>query len=96
MLLRRNALVYCSKDRDDWEKARALLRQAEIEHSAWESEEPPAGGCGGKADPRPVLTGKKAIPRTIFKIEVAAAGEKAARTVLEGKVRPVQHYGFSI
>ena len=46
----RKELVYCSKDREDWEKARSLLDAAELRSPAWESEEAPVGGCGGKID----------------------------------------------
>ena len=54
------------------------------------------GGCGGKADPRTFLSGKKSVPKTVYKIEVAAADEPAAKKELAGKVRPVLSYGYSI
>ena len=96
MLGRRKSLVYSSKDRADWEKAQGLLRATEIDFNAWEAEESPAGGCGGKADPRTFLSGKKSVPKTVYKIEVAAADEPAAKKELAGKVRPVLSYGYSI
>ena len=89
----RKELVYCSKDRDDWEKAKALLESSGVRHSAWESEEAPVGGCGSKIDPRTFMTGKKSIPRTIFRIQVSLPDAPAARAALDGQVRPVQHYG---
>ena len=49
-----------------------------------------------KADPRTFLSGKKSVPKTVYKIEVAAADEPAAKKELAGKVRPVLSYGYSI
>lgn len=86
-------LVYCSKDRADWESAKALLSAAGVGHSAWESEEAPVGGCGSKIDPRTFMTKNKAIPKTIFRIQVSRPDAEAAKKALEGKVKPVQHYG---
>ena len=96
MLGRRKILVYSSKDQADWEKAQGLLRGEEIDFNAWASEESPAGGCGGKADPRTFLSKKKSIPKTVYKIEVAADREDAAKKALAGKVRPVLSYGYTI
>ena len=89
----RKELVYCSKDRDDWETAKSLLSGAGVRHQAWESEEAPVGGCGCKIDPRTFMSGKKSVPKTIFRIQVPLPDSPAARSALEGKVKPVQHYG---
>ena len=89
----RKEIVYCSKDRADWETAKTLLSAAGVEHSAWESEEAPVGGCGGKIDHRTFMTGKKAVPKTIYRIQVSAPDAEAAKAALDGKVKPVQHYG---
>ena len=96
MFGKRKSLVYSSKDRADWEKAQDLLREAEIEYDAWEAEESPAGGCGGKADPRTFLNKKKTVSKTVYKIEVAASHEAGAKQALDGKVRPVLSYGYTI
>ena len=53
----RKSLVYCSKDREDWEKARGLLAEAGIDITARNVEEPPVGGCGAKIDARSFLSG---------------------------------------
>ena len=89
----RKELVYCSKDRADWETAKALLSAAGVEHSAWESEEAPVGGCGGKIDHRTFLKKNPAVVKTIFRIQVSAPDAEAAKAALDGKVKPVQHYG---
>lgn len=89
----RKEIVYCSKDRDDWETARALLSAGEIAHQAWESEEAPVGGCGGKIDHRTFMNGKKTVPKTIYRIQVSRPDAEAAKQALDGKVKPVQHYG---
>ena len=96
MFGKRKILIYSSKDQADWEKAQGLLREAGIECRAWAAEESPAGGCGGKADPRTFLNGKKSVPKTVYKIEVAAADEPGAKKALDGKVRPVLSYGYTI
>lgn len=89
----RKELVYCSKDKTDWETAKDLLSAAQIACQAWESEEAPVGGCGSKIDHRTFMNGKKSIPRTIYRIQVSAPDGEAARAALEGKVKPVQYYG---
>ena len=96
MFGKRKILVYSSKDRADWEKAQGLLREAGISFTAWSAEESPAGGCGGKADPRTFMSGKKSVPKTVYKIEAAAADETGAKKALDGKVRPVLSYGYTI
>jgi len=92
MALFNRVLVYCSKDREDWENAKAILCERHIEHIAWEAEELPVGGCGCKIDVRKTSANKK-IPTTIFRIEVGKLVVKEATAALEGKVRPVQSYG---
>ena len=89
----RKELVYCAKDKADWETAKALLSAAEVPCQPWESEEAPVGGCGSKIDHRTFMNGKKSIPRTIYRIQVSAPDGEAARAALEGKVKPVQYYG---
>jgi hypothetical protein len=89
----RKETVYCSKDREDWEKARSLLDAAGLRYQAWESEEAPVGGCGGKIDHRTFMNGKKTVPKTIFRIQISLPDAPAAKAALEGQVKPVQHYG---
>ena len=89
----RKELVYCSKDREDWEAAKALLSSAGVAHSAWESEEAPVGGCGSKIDHRTFMKKKPVVPKTIFRIQVPAPDAGAAKAALDGKVKPIQHYG---
>ena len=94
-LFERKALVYRSKDEADWRKARSLLEEAGVAFSSHETEEPPAAGCGARIDIRKAgKTGK--VPDRIYRIEVAARDETAARSALEGKVLPVKSYGFSV
>ena len=89
----RKELVYCSKDREDWERAKTLLSAGNVRYQAWESEEAPIGGCGAKIDHRSFLTKKKTVPRTIFRIQVSLPDAEAAKKALDGQVKPVQHYG---
>ena len=89
----RKELVYCSKDRPDWETAKALLSDAGVKATAWESEEAPIGGCGAKIDHRRGALGNKPVPKTIYRIQVSAPDAQAAKEALEGKVKPIQHYG---
>ena len=48
-------LVYSSKDRQDWEKAKGILDEGRISFHAWVSEEAPVGGCGSKIDIRAIF-----------------------------------------
>lgn len=88
-------LVYRSKDKADWTRARELLQEAGVECLPFAGEEPPVPGCGAKIDPRKFLN-KKPVPTTVYKIEVAAEDKEKAETALAGKVQPVRSYGFSI
>lgn len=91
----RKTVVYRSKDEADWNKARALLHDAGIKHSAWKSEEPPVGGCGSKLDIRSFGRAGN-IPKTIFSIEVDRADQKPAAEVLSGRVLKPRSYGTGI
>ena len=91
----RKKLVYRSKDREDWDRAKGLLEEAGIEHFPFASEELPAGGCGAKIDPRKFLNAKP-VPTTIYRIEVAAADGERAEAVLRDKVKPVISYGVGL
>ncbi len=94
-LFERKALVYRSKDGGDWEKAKALLQEAGVAFSDYETDEPTGAGCGAKIDVRKVGRAEP-IPDRIYRIEVAAKDKAAAESVLEGKVLPVKSYGFSL
>ena len=94
-LFERKALVYRSKDGEDWEKARALLREAGIAFADYETDEPTGACCGAKIDIRKAGRDVE-VPDRIFRIEVAAKDKAAAEGVLEGKVLPVKSYGFSL
>ena len=94
-LFERKALVYRSKDPEDFQRAKALLEEAGIAFFRYETEEAPAAGCCGKIDVRK-YSGAPYIPTRIFRIEVAAAHKPAAEAVLDGKVLPVKSYGFTV
>ncbi len=91
----RKALVYRSKDKQDWEKAQALLTQAGLACYPFAGQEPPVPGCGAKIDPRKFMN-KKPVPTTLYTIQVAAADKDKAEAALDGKVLPVRSYGFGI
>ena len=89
----RKSLVYCSKDREDWEKAKGLLEAEGIGMTALNVEEPPIAGCGAKVDARAFLKAKP-VPTEIYRIEVAPADRERAETALKDKVQPVRYYGL--
>ncbi len=91
----RRILVYRSKDREDWEKAKEILTESGIKMFPFTAEESPMPGCGGKVDPRKFLR-KEQIPTTVYKIEVLPEDGKKAKGILAGKVQPVRSYGYSI
>lgn len=95
MIKWKKTLVYRSKDREDWEKAKALLSDAGIEAFPFAAEEPPVPGCGGKIDPRKFLNSKP-VPTTVYRIEVLTEDKERADSVLLGKVLPIRSYGYSI
>ncbi len=88
-------LVYRSKDRADWEKARQLLQEAGLECFPFAGEEPPVPGCGAKIDPRKFMN-PNPVPTTLYEIKVASEDREKAAAALEGKVLPVRSYGFGI
>ena len=45
-------LVYRSKDKDDWDKAKKLLEEADITYFPFAAQESPIPGCGAKVEPR--------------------------------------------
>ena len=94
-LFERKALVYRSKDPEDFRRAKALLEEAGIAFFPYETEEPPAASCGAKIDVRK-FGGAPRVPDRILRIEVAARDREAAEAALEGKVLPVKSYGFSV
>ena len=87
--------VYRSKNQADWEKAQTLLREADIAFTPFVTQEVSGTGCGAKIDPRTFLN-KTEVPKVIFHIDVAAADDSRAQTVLRGRVQPVLSYGYSI
>lgn len=89
------ALVYRSKDKADWEKARELLRAAGVECFPYAGEEPPVPGCGAKIDPRKFMN-PNPVPTTLYEIKVASEDKEKAETALAGKVLPVRSYGYGI
>lgn len=91
----KKVLVYRSKDEEDWNRARKLLQEADIECFPFTTQEPPVPGCGAKIDPRKFLN-RKPVPTTIYKIEVTTEDMEKAESALAGKVLPVRSYGFSI
>ena len=91
----RKALVYRSKDKQDWEKAQELLGQAGLECFPFAGQEPPVPGCGAKIDPRKFMN-KSPVPTTLYTIQVAAADKEKAEAALADKVLPVRSYGFGI
>ena len=93
MALFGDAIVYRSKDEQDWEKAKALLEEAGIEMKYWVQEDLPMGGCGAKVDIRKFMNDKP-FKKFIFKIEVAKEDEKAALEILKDKVKKPESYGL--
>ncbi len=91
----KKTLVYRSKDRADWEKAKALLEEAGIIHDPFAAEEAPIAGCGAKIDPRRFMN-KGKVPSVIYRIEVSFEDKEKADNILRGRVQPVRSYGFSI
>ena len=91
----RKALVYRSKDKADWEKARELLREAGVEHFPFSGEEPPVPGCGAKIDPRKFMN-PNPVPTTLYTIDVAAEDKARAEAALAGKVLPIRSYGYGV
>lgn len=95
MIRRKRALIYRSKDKQDWEKAQNLLQKAGLACFPFVGEEPPVPGCGAKIDPRKFMN-PKPVPTTLYTIDVAAEDKEKAAAVLAGKVLPVLSYGYSI
>ena len=95
MKRQRKELVYRSKDRADWEKAKELLAGAGVESFPFVAEEPPVPGCGAKIDPRKFMN-PNPVPTTLYTIEVAREDAGRARAVLAGQVLPVRSYGYGI
>ncbi len=85
-------LVYSSKDREDWEKAKSILQKERLAFHDWISEEPPVGGCGSKIDIRSFGKGKP-VPKEIFKIEVDKHDLQHAQDILKDQVQPPRSYG---
>ncbi len=89
----RKIMVYRSRDKDDWLKARNLLEANGIEYTSFESEEAPIAGCCGKLNPGNIWGTKK---RYIFRIEVPIKYKEQAITLLEGNVLPIKACGFQL
>lgn len=91
----RKALVYRSKDRADWDKAKQLLREAGVACFPFAGEEPPVPGCGAKIDPRKFMN-PNPVPTTLYTIDVAPEDREKAEAALAGRVLPVRSYGFGV
>jgi hypothetical protein len=91
----KKTLVYRSKDKGDWDKAKKLLEEADIVYFPFAAQESPIPGCGAKVDPRRFLN-KNPVPSTIYRIEVLMENRERAGSILEGKVLPIRSYGYSI
>ena len=91
----RKVLVYRSKDKADWEKAKRLLQEAGVEYFSLAGEEPPVPGCGAKIDPRKFMN-PNPVPTTLYTIDVAAGDKQKAEAALAGKVLPVRSYGYGV
>ena len=89
----KKSLVYCSKDKEDWEKAKQILDESSVEYEAWHAEDVPMGGCGAKVDPRKFMNDKPYLS-TIYKIEVDNDTYNYASAVLRGRVLAPRSYGF--
>ncbi len=88
-------VVYRSRDKDDWEKAKRLLEEAGIEHYPFAAEEVPVAGCGAKINPGRFIN-KGKISSCIYRIEVSSSNQEKAENILSGKVMPVLSIGFSL
>lgn len=91
--IQKKALVYRSKDEADWEKAKKILNDNQVENKAWANTEPPVGGCGSKIDVRTFMNGGKKISKIIYFIEVNPEDKDKAESLLKGNVQPVRSYG---
>ncbi len=89
----KKTLVYRSKDKDDWDKAKKLLEEADIAYFPFAAQESPIPGCGAKVDPRRFLN-RNPVPSTIYRIEVSVENKERAGSILEGKVLPIRSYGY--
>ena len=89
----RKTLVYRSRDKEDWVKARNLLASNGIEHTPFESAEAPMAGCGIKLHPGNFWGTRK---QPIFRIEVPLTHREQANAVLQGNVLPVKECGFQL
>lgn len=89
------ALVYCSKDEEDWQKAKELLLDVGIEIDAWDGEELPVGGCGAKIDIRSFGRDVE-IPKRVYKIKVSNDDKETAESALSGKVLPICKVGLGL
>ncbi len=82
------ALVYRSRNRDDWEKAKNLLQDAGVEIFPAATEEIPVAGCGCKIHPGKMVNPERYTP-VIYRIEVSTSDREKAEKILEGNVMPV-------
>ena len=88
-------VVYRSRSREDWEKARQLLSEAGVENRPFAAEEPPVAGCGAKIHPGRMFHTDR-FSSTIYRIEVLSSDAEKAEKILDGKVMPVLSIGYSI
>lgn len=91
----RKAMVYRSKDKEDWDKAKKLLQEAGVECFPFSGEEPPVPGCGAKIDPRKFMN-PNPVSTTLYTIDVAVGDKEKAEAALAGKVLPVRSYGYGV
>ena len=80
MLFKKKTEIYESRDREEWKRAKSVLKAAGIARWAGHTElTPPVGGCGAKIDIRQVGGGYD--PETYY-IRVTADRAEEAKTLL--------------
>ena len=80
MLFTKKTEIYESRDREEWKRAKSLLKAAGIARWAGHTElSPPVGGCGAKIDIR--KAGGNYDPETYY-IRVAADRAEEAKALL--------------
>ncbi|MDD7219829.1 MAG: hypothetical protein PUI16_07605 [Clostridia bacterium] len=93
-LFEKKTTVFQKKDKEAFEKAKSLLKEAGIKgirSGAYENE-PPVCGCGSKLDPRDFGSSGK-IDRKIYYLEVPVSQEEQAIKVLrESSLHIIEQY----
>lgn len=93
MLPWQKSVVYRSRDKEDWLRAKNLLETCGIDFVPLESTEVPVAGCCARLQPGNMF-GKENRP--VFSIEVPKKYKEQAAELLQGKVRPVMDCGFRL